>query len=60
MESRWKCKIFEKSGWRNKESRWNQAEEITYKNNGNYKFKEWREVNIIENEHICKKLILHI
>ena len=28
--------------------------------NGNDKFKEWREVQIIENEHICKNLVPHI
>ena len=28
--------------------------------NGNDKFKEWREVKIIENEHICKNLVLRI
>ena len=28
--------------------------------NRNGKFKEWREVKVIENEHICKNLVLHI
>ena len=28
--------------------------------NGNDKFKEWREVQIIENEHIYKNLVPHI
>ena len=28
--------------------------------NGNDKFKEWREVQIIGNEHICKNLVPHI
>ena len=36
------------------------AEEMTQESNGNDKFKEWREVKIIENEHICKNLVLHI
>ena len=36
------------------------AEEMTQEGNGNDKFKEWREVKIIENEHICKNLVLHI
>ena len=26
----------------------------------NDRFKEWREVKVIENEHICKNLVLHI
>ena len=34
--------------------------EITQNNYRNDKFKEWREVKIIENEHICKNLVLHI
>ena len=34
--------------------------EMTKEKNGNDKFKEWREVKIIENEHICKYLVLHI
>ena len=28
--------------------------------NRNGKFKEWREVEVIEYEHICKNLVLHI
>ena len=28
--------------------------------NRNYKFKEWREVKVTENEHTCKHLVLHI
>ena len=36
------------------------AEEMTQESNGNDKFKEWREVKIVENEHICKNLVLHI
>ena len=27
---------------------------------GNDKYKEWREAKIIENEHTCKNLVLHI
>ena len=27
---------------------------------GNDKFKKWREAKIIENEQICKNLVLHI
>ena len=33
------------------------ALEMTQNSNGNDKFKQWREVEIIENEHICKNLI---
>ena len=36
------------------------AVEMTQESNGNDKFKECREVKIIENEHICKDLFLHI
>ena len=36
------------------------AVEMTKESNGNDKLKEWREVKIIENEHICKNLVLHI
>ena len=36
------------------------AVEITQNSNGNDKFKEWREVKIIENEHICENLVSHI
>ena len=36
------------------------AVEITWKSNGNDKFKEWREIKIIENEHIYKNLILQV
>ena len=32
---------------------------MTQESNGNDKFKEWREVKIIENKHICQKIILH-
>ena len=28
--------------------------------NSNDKFKEWREVKIIEKEHICKNFVSHI
>ena len=34
--------------------------EMIWNSNGNNKFKEWREVKIIENEHICKKLVSRI
>ena len=33
------------------------AVEMTQNSNGNNKLKKWREVKIIENEHICKNLI---
>ena len=33
---------------------------MTQKSNGNDKFKEWKEIKVIENEHICKNLVLHI
>ena len=36
------------------------AVEMKSESNGNDKFKEWREVKIIENEHICKNLVLRI
>ena len=36
------------------------AVEMTQESNGNDKFKEQREVKIIENEHIRKNLVLHI
>ena len=50
-----KCGKCGKSGWPCRESRW----KFRYKNR-NDKFKEWREVKIIENEHICKNLVLQI
>ena len=28
--------------------------------NKNGRFKAWREVKVIENQHICKNLVLHI
>ena len=31
--------------------------EMTLNSSGNYKLKEWREVKIIENKHICKNLV---
>ena len=34
--------------------------EMTQESNGNDKFKQQREVKIIENEHIRKNLVLHI
>ena len=34
--------------------------EMKQESNRNGKFKEWREVKVIENEHICKNLVLHI
>ena len=33
---------------------------MTKQSNGNDKFKEWREVKILENEHIRKNSVLHI
>ena len=36
------------------------AEEMTQESNRNDKFKEWIEVKIIDNEHICKNFVLHI
>ena len=36
------------------------AVEMKKESNRNDKFKEWREVKAIENEHICKNLGLHI
>ena len=36
------------------------AIEKIQESNGNDKFKEWREVQKIENEHIFKKSVLHI
>ena len=33
---------------------------MTKNSSRNNKFKEWREVKIIENEHICKNLGSHI
>ena len=33
---------------------------ITYNRNGNYKFKAWRDVKIIESKNTCKNLISHI
>ena len=36
------------------------AVEMTQESNGNDKFKEQREVKIIEDEHIRKNLVLHI
>ena len=34
--------------------------EMTQYSNENEKFKEWREVKIVENEHICKNLVSRI
>ena len=34
--------------------------EMKQESNRNGKFKEWREVKVIENEHICKNSVLHI
>ena len=36
------------------------AVEMKSEGNRNDKFSKWREVKIIENEHICKNLVLHI
>ena len=33
---------------------------MTYESNGNDKFKDGREVKIVQNERICKNLVLHI
>ena len=49
----WGCR---KSSWKLKYS----GIEMTSNSNGNDKFKEWREVKIIKNEHICKNLVSHI
>ena len=57
QEPEWKYKKCGESGWRCRESKWNFgiAVEMTWNCNGNDKFKERREVKIIENEHICNK-----
>ena len=34
--------------------------EMTCNSNENDIFKKWREVKIIESEHICKNLVSHI
>ena len=34
--------------------------EMKWESNRNGKFKEWRGVKVIENEHISKHLVLHI
>ena len=36
------------------------AVETKQESNGNNKFKEWREVKVIENKQICENLVLHI
>ena len=36
------------------------AVKMKKESNRNDKFNKWREVKIIENEHICKILVLHI
>ena len=36
------------------------AVKMTQNSNGHDKFKEWKEVKITENEHICKKLVPRI
>ena len=36
------------------------AVEMAQTSNANDKLKEWREVKIIEKEHICKNLVSHI
>ena len=36
------------------------AVEMTYCSNGNNKFKDWRKVETIESEYICKNLVSHI
>ena len=47
-ESEWKCKKCENQGGNP-----DIATEMAQNSNGNGKFNEWREVKIIENEHIC-------
>ena len=48
-ESGWKCKRCGESGWRFRDQGGNLsiAVEITWNSNGNNKFKDWREVKII-------------
>ena len=36
------------------------AVEMIQNSNENNKFKEWREVKIVKNKHICKNLVSHI
>ena len=36
------------------------AVEMKQESNRNGKFKEWREVKVTENEHICKNLVLKV
>ena len=36
------------------------AVELTQDSNGNDQFEEWKEVKIMENEHICINLVAHI
>ena len=45
---------------RNQGGNLNIATEITSNSNGNDKFKDRREVKIIENDYICKNLVLYI
>ena len=60
-ESRWKCERCGESGWRCRESgNLSIAVEMTYNSNGSDKFTERREIELIENEHICKNLISRI
>ena len=40
--------------------RWKGINTHTQKSNNSGKLKEWREVKMIENKHICKNLVLHI
>ena len=57
----------------NTKNPWNQGSDAANKNRnlgiavgvtqnsyGSNKFKEWREIKIIKNEHICKNLVSHI
>ena len=63
-ESGWKCQKCQKCGelgQRCKEPRW----KLKYSGRNNIdmindKFKEWAEVEIIENKHICKNLVSKI
>ena len=75
-ESGWKCwksgwesREFGESGWKygnqsgdveNQGRKLGITVEMTKNSSRNNKFKEWREVKIIENEHICKNLGSHI
>ena len=60
-----RVKMREKMGDQGDDARnqvWNLsiAVEMSQNSKGNDKFKEWREVKIIENKHVCKNLVSHI